>query len=56
MAYCKLTLHSNYLTCNQCVWKMAKNFDLQDETKLAHEVQTYKCTQDKKEAATRVIL
>ena len=31
------------LYSNQCVWKVAKNFDLQDDTKLAHEVQKYEC-------------
>ena len=34
----KLTLYSN-----QCVWKMARNLDLEDDTKLAYEVQKYKC-------------
>ena len=44
------------LYSNQCVWKMAKKFDLQDDTELAYEVQKYKCIQDKEEAVTRVVL
>ena len=31
------------LYSNQRVWKIAKNFDLQEDTKLAHEVQKYEC-------------
>ena len=34
----KLALYSN-----QCVWKMARNLDLESDTKLAYEVQKYKC-------------
>ena len=28
---------------NQCVWKIAEKFDLQDDTKLVNEVQKHKC-------------
>ena len=35
------------LQSNQCLWKTAKTFELQDDTKLVYEVQKYKCMYDK---------
>ena len=33
----------NCIYSTECVWKMAKNFNLQNEAKSAYEVQKYKC-------------
>ena len=45
-AKCKISEEWNsikhFIVINQSVWKMAKNVDLQDDTKLAYEVQKYK--------------
>ena len=39
----EIVLKTKTLYGNQYVWKMANNFYLEDDTKLAHEVQNYKC-------------